>query len=418
MTITEKYKPYPKYKDSGVEWIGEIPINWRIIPLRWFLDIKSGEFLSNDEFLKDKHESMYPVIGGNGLLGYTEKFNSSEPTIVIGRVGALCGNIHLIKEKAWITDNALVLTYVREFNLNYLMLLLKVRNLNLLQNQNTQPLITGNTVKSQYGLLPPRSDQSKIVMFLDKETSRIDYLIEKKNRQIELLKEKRSALINHAVTKGLNPNAKMKDSGVEWIGEIPEGWGTKKLKYAAKLVTVKMENQNSNVAYIGLENIESWTGRLIGTQNQDEFDGQANTFNSGDVLFCKLRPYLAKVHKAFENGICTSELLVFRPIDIIQSYLFYYFLNSKFIEVVNSSTYGTKMPRANWDFISSLLATVPTYEEQVSIAKYLDKEINIIDTLIDKIQISIEKLKEYRVALISAAVTGKIDVGGWKEGNA
>lgn len=198
---------------------------------------------------------------------------------------------------------------------------------------------------------------------------------------------------------------KYKDSGVEWLGEIPEHWEIKRLKYPAKLINVKVENENNNLKYIGLENLESWTGNLIESENQIEFEGQANLFKSGDVLFCKLRPYLAKAYQAAEDGLCTSELLVLRPKEVIRSYLFYFLMNPNFIEVVNSSTYGAKMPRANWDFIGDLLSTIPNPEEQTQIASFLDHETSRIDKLIEKKNRQIELLQEKRSALITHAVT-------------
>ncbi|GMT42255.1 MAG: hypothetical protein IEMM0002_0666 [bacterium] len=245
---------------------------------------------------------------------------------------------------------------------------------------------------------------------MDRGTGRIDELIKKKERQIELLKEKRAALISHAVTKGLNPNAKMKPSGIPWLGNIPEHWDAYRLKYCADLINEKVDGNESELPYTGLEHIESWTGKRIASNNGTSSDGQASQFRHGDVLFGKLRPYLAKVLRADDEGICTGELLVLRPDLLIQDFLFYYMLMRDFITIVDSSTYGAKMPRANWEFIANLPVVVPAEEEQRTIAVFLDRETGRIDTLVEKVRGSIEKLREYRTALISAAVTGKIDV--------
>ncbi len=201
-----------------------------------------------------------------------------------------------------------------------------------------------------------------------------------------------------------------KDSGVSWLGDIPAHWGLKRLKYTLKLVNEKIESIDSDLPYFGLENIESWTGRKVETENQPE--GVANRFEPGDVLFGKLRPYLAKVyHAQAGGGLCTGEALVLRGKDLVPRYLLYYLLSKDLINIVDSSTYGSKMPRANWDFIGNLPALLPEAEEQTAIATFLDRETARIDSLIAKKQRLIELLQEKRTALISQAVTKGLEPG-------
>ncbi len=175
---------------------------------------------------------------------------------------------------------------------------------------------------------------------------------------------------------------------------------------------MKVDGADNDLPYTGLEHIESWTGKRIAVNGNATSEGQANLYRRGDVLFGKLRPYLAKSHACDSDGICTGELLVLRPMAMAQKFLLDYVLNPTFISVVDSSTYGAKMPRANWDFIGNLPALVPPPDEQRAIASFLDRETARIDALIEKVEQSIELLREYRTALISAAVTGKIDVRG------
>jgi len=203
--------------------------------------------------------------------------------------------------------------------------------------------------------------------------------------------------------------AQYNDSGVEWLGEIPEHWEVKRLKYCVDLVHDKIEGHGTELPYIGLENIESWTGRQILIQEQVSVEGQSNLFKSGDVLFGKLRPYLAKAFRTKESGICTGELLVFRPKETIQSYLFNYLLSKQFIQLVDSSTYGTKMPRAEWKFIGNVMCPVPPIKEQKAVADFLKRETEKIDALIEKKERLIELLKEKRTALITHAVTKGLD---------
>jgi len=195
-----------------------------------------------------------------------------------------------------------------------------------------------------------------------------------------------------------------KDSGIEWLGEIPEHWEVYRLKYCTDLINERVDGRDSELSYTGLEHIESWTGRRIVADDAAYSDGQASKYRKGDVLFGKLRPYLAKALRAIEDGICTGELLVLRPRRVIQDYLFDYVLTSDFISIVDSSTYGAKMPRANWEFIGNLPILVPPEDEQRAIAAFLDHQTQRIDALIEKKERQIELLQEKRIALIHEAI--------------
>lgn len=253
---------------------------------------------------------------------------------------------------------------------------------------------------------PSLIEQVCIARFLDRETIKLDTLISKQEHLIELLQEKRQAIISHAVTKGLNPDAKMKDSNVEWLGMVPEHWNVRRLKFNLGLLNEKTDRRDFS---IGLENIEGWSGKFIKTET--EFDGEGIAFNIGDILFGKLRPYLAKVYLAEFSGEAVGDFHVMRPRDsVVGRFAQYQMLNREFISIVDGSTFGAKMPRASWDFVGGMMVTTPPESEQESIATYLDNQAAKIDTLINKAKRSIELAKEHRTALISAAVTGKIDV--------
>lgn len=201
----------------------------------------------------------------------------------------------------------------------------------------------------------------------------------------------------------------LRDSNVPWIQSIPSHWTQKRLKFVVELVNQKQSVDQSDLPYIGLEHIESWTGRKIdGEISQSE--GLASTYASGDVLFGKLRPYLAKIHLAGTPGLVSSEALVIRPSsDISSSFLKYYFLSRDFINTVDSSTYGSKMPRASWDYIGNLPLLIPSAQEQKAIVGFLDHKTAQIDALIAKKQSLLDKLAEQRTALISQAVTKGLD---------
>lgn len=196
-----------------------------------------------------------------------------------------------------------------------------------------------------------------------------------------------------------------KDSGVPWLGEIPSHWHIKRLKFAISNISQKVDAQSSSLRYFGLENIESFTGKLL---NKIELTSQgvAHQFEKNDVLFGKLRPYLAKVYLAKTEGLSSTEALIFRPSsDIDPEFLFYYCLSQDFINEVNGTTFGSKMPRANWDNISSLLTVFPCLDEQKIIASFLNEQLTKIDAIIYKQKLLLKKLSEQRQSIITHTVT-------------
>jgi len=195
-----------------------------------------------------------------------------------------------------------------------------------------------------------------------------------------------------------------KDSGVEWLGKLPTNWGGVRLKYLAPIVTEKATDRRNP---LGLENIESWTGKLQVTDS--EFQGDGTRFIAGDLLFGKLRPYLAKVLLAQSEGEAVGDFHVLRPLHNDSRYLQYQMLTREFISIVDGSTYGAKMPRASWEFMGNLTCSRPSLIEQRTIAAFLDHETARIDRLIEKQQRLIELLREKRQAVISHAVTKGLD---------
>src|ERR1035441_2636001 len=174
----------------------------------------------------------------------------------------------------------------------------------------------------------------------------------------------------------------MPESLVPWVKSAPRGWTVKKLKYTVRLINEKMNPIECDLPYMGLENVESWTGRRTETQAEPQTaEGLSNRFRANDVLFGKLRPYLAKAYRAQEDGLCTGEMLVLRPNTLDPRFLTYLLLTRDFISAVDGSTYGSKMPRANWEFIGNQPIGYPLLTEQRLIADFLDRETACIDEL-------------------------------------
>lgn len=203
------------------------------------------------------------------------------------------------------------------------------------------------------------------------------------------------------LTKKYETYTEYKDSGIEWLGKIPTSWTLEKLKYVAPLVNKKVAKDNLQGIYVALENVESKTGKHIPSGQNVEPESMVNIFEDTDVLFGKLRPYLAKVFAPGFSGTATSEFLVLRPEKkISQKYLFYSVLSQEFINTVNDSTYGAQMPRASWNFIGNLSVTLPSLKEQIQITNYLDKKTAHLDKIIEKKQKQIKLLHEKRAVLI------------------
>ena len=195
--VTKGLNPNAKMKDSGVEWIGQIPEHWKIRKLKFLGSIKSGDGIKNEDL---KESGQYPVWGGNGLIGYTDKYNEEKNAIVIGRVGALCGNVRYLEVPTFVTDNALIFSIMGKIDHLFLLNAMQATNLNSLNSSNAQPLITGTKVKNVCIPIPPQSEQETIQSYLLECFGRIDSVINAVSRQIQLLQERKQIIINEVVT--------------------------------------------------------------------------------------------------------------------------------------------------------------------------------------------------------------------------
>ncbi|MDY0253452.1 MAG: restriction endonuclease subunit S [Tenuifilaceae bacterium] len=418
-------KKYEKYKHSGIEWIGEIPEHWGIARLKFVGQSIIGITYSPDDVVNED-EGILVLRSSNiqeGKLAFDDcVFVSKEINkkhIVKNGDILLCarnGSAHLVGKSAYIDEKnegttfGAFMSIVRSSLGKYLFYFFNSTIFKAqtgLFSTSTINQLTSDTLDNMSIAFPKSiEEQTAIATYLDRKTAEIDQLIDAKKRLIELYHEEKTAIINQAVTKGINPNAKMKDSGIEWLGEIPEHWEVKRLKYFFNLITEKKEN---DLKKIGLENIESNKGSFIETNS--DFEGQGVIFRVNDILFGKLRPYLAKVWLASFEGQAVGDFYVFRSKDnVLPAFAKYRLLDTSFIEITNSSTYGSKMPRVSWEFIADLNIAFPPIEEQQSIVNHIEAECSRLDTKIERTQRLIELLAEYRTALISEVVTGKVKV--------
>ncbi|HLV42226.1 MAG TPA: restriction endonuclease subunit S, partial [Brumimicrobium sp.] len=392
-------------------WIGEIPGHWTIATVGRLTNLGRGRVISAIEIAENEGE--YPVYSSqtenNGVMGRLNSFDFEGEYVTWTTDGANAGTVFYregkfnctnvcgtIQPKKWEQIDLKFLPYYLNLGTRFSVRL------------DINPKLMNNMMAKIPLVIPPKPEQTAIAAYLDRKTAEIDELIADKKRLLELYEEEKAAIINQAVTKGINPNVPLKDSGIEWMGEIPEHWEVKRFKYYFNIITEKVEE---DLPKIGLENIESKSGRFIETDT--EFAGQGVRFRPKDILFGKLRPYLAKVWLSNFDGQAVGDFYVFRSKqDVIPEFAKYRILDSSFIEVTNSSTYGSKMPRVSWEFIADLPIAFPKIQEQESIVQHIEVECSIINAKKAKTEKLIELLTEYRTALISEVVTGKIKVIG------
>ena len=424
---------YPSYKDSGVEWIGEIPIGWDTKRFSYSFNIQKGKIprkLINEplekslpylsmEVLRGKNPSEYSnedglVIVQNGDIGLLWDGSNSGEVVRINREGILSSTVSLLSLK----DTNLK----KEFSFY----LLKFYEDDYKNNTIGMgiPHVDGNHVKESKLIIPSIDEQTQIVSFLDTKTQKVDELIEKTEQKIKLLKEKRTSLINHCVTKGLDPNVEMKDSGVEWIGEIPRKWNLISLKH---LVSTKItdgphetpEFVDEGIPFLSVESVQdnklnfNRKRGFITEETHKEYSKKCKP-QRDDVFLVKSGSTTGKstIVETDEEFNIWSPLCIIRsdkskvtPRFTFTSLQSFYF--RRFIEL--GWSFGTQ-PNIGMGVIENIRIIVPQLLEQTQIVEYLDEQTQKIDTTIEKETQRIELLKEYRQSLISEVVTGKIDV--------
>ncbi|MDO6572130.1 restriction endonuclease subunit S [Gilvimarinus sp. 2_MG-2023] len=271
--------------------------------------------------------------------------------------------------------------------------------------------------------LPRVNEQTQIANFLDRETAKIDALIEKQQRLIALLKEKRQAVISHAVTKGLAPNAPMKDSGVEWLGEVPAHWEVKKFSHCASIRNGQVDPTKEpycNFTLVAPNHIESGTGRLIKCETAAEQGADSGKYlcKKGEVIYSKIRPALAKVCIApSDDTICSADMYPIKGCSgLTNKFLFWTLLSNWFTSLVVLESDRVAMPKINREKLAEVSIPVPPALEQREIVDEIADKTETMDRLIVRAKMAIELARERRTALISAAVTGKIDVRDFQQG--
>lgn len=439
------YKRYEKYKDSGVEWIGEIPEEWKCEDFRRYTTLQQG--------LQIAQEKRFYEAAGNRLEYITIKYiNSSnqerekeyiedaservicsESDILLARTGAtgvVVTNIKGVFHNNFFKVNYNNRVIIKDYLVYYLKQQSIQEHFKLVAGTTTIPDLNHGEFLSTKCVVPSMKEQKQIANFLDKKTSEIDALISEKEKLIELLKEKRQAIITEAVTKGLNPNMKMKDSGVQWIGEIPEHWAITSVKHVISKgkegmkigpfgSDLKLEEMNESLPFkvYGQENLindDFNLGRRFITEEKfkemsayELFPGDIAISMMGTIGKCKVIP------KGIVRGIMDSHLIRIRTNKniIVPEFLQILIDSSYYVynQLINQSK-GSIMNGLNSTIIRNIIIALPNRCEQIEILNYVKRKNEEINIIIENIENQTIKLKQYKQSLISEAVTGKIDV--------
>jgi type I restriction enzyme S subunit len=419
--------PYPTYQQASLEWVESLPEHWGVKPLK-----------RNVELLTEKTDSNECPVGLENLEGWTGRFIETESDFQGEGVGfdandILFGKLRPYLAKVWLADRKG--EAVGDFHVlhplsgsvpRFVQYQLLTKEVIDLVNGSTygakMPRASWDFLGSLGMPTPSEKEQTAIASFLDRETANIDALIGEQQRLIELLQEKRQAVISHAVTKGLNPNAPMKDSGVEWLGEVPEHWSIKRLKHVSPQLTVGIVvNPSSYVAEDGLpfiyggdirEGSINWKEARRITPNKSE-EQPKTRLSEGDLVVVRVGApgVTAVVPGECDGGNCASVMIVRRG-DYSSQWLCYV-MNTRVVRFqVEVVQYGAAQEQFNIGHAVNFWVPVPPREEQEHIVNNLDIESNKTSRLIAEAEQSILLLRERRSALVSAAVTGQIDVRG------
>ncbi|HKT48597.1 MAG TPA: restriction endonuclease subunit S [Candidatus Acidoferrales bacterium] len=446
-----RYKPYPAYKNSGVEWLGEIPEHWEVKRLKTFTSVQ----LSNVDKKSVEGQELvwlcnYTDVYYNERITPNLEFMRATATIEQARRFSLrAGDVLITKDSESWTDIAVAavvtqdlpgvlcgyhLAHIRPIGNETGRFLSRAFSavgprdqFQIAANGITRFGLGGDAIATGLFAVPSESEQRAIAAFLDRETAKIDALVAKQERLIKLLQEKRGALITRAVTKGLpstgsgqaNPTAPMKDSGVEWLSEIPAHWEVKRLRHLGEAIIGltygpdDVVNEDEGTLVLRASNVNN--GRIVYRDNvfvSAAIPGHLRT-RLGDILICARsgsRDLIGKNATVDERatGLTFGAfMIVFRSPR--NSFLFYVF-NSALFEYQSGSFLTSTINQLTLGNLKNMTVPVAPAQEQRTIADFLGWETAKIDALIAKVRDAIEQLKEYRTALISAAVTGKIDV--------
>ena len=437
------FPKYEAYKDSGVEWLGEVPVHWNVSSLKWLSPVLRGASprpIEDPKYFEDEGEygwvRIADVSASNGHLFETTQrlspLGSSlsvklEPESLFLSIAGSVGKPCITKIKACIHDG---FVYFPQLSINH-MLLYRIFENGLcfggLGKMGTQLNLNTETVGGIRIPLPPSDELNKVLNFLDHETARIDALITQQQRLIELLKEKRQAVISHAVTKGLDPTAPMKDSGVEWLGEVPDHWGVSRVGWQCFVgngCTPSRENldywNNGDYPWLNSSNVN-----LEKIVKSDQFVTKKALSECALPVVKSKSVLMAITGEGKTRGMVTIteiEVTISQHLAFIECkdknlnhHFLHDWLSANYLRIRHKSEgWGSTKAAITCGDIRAFPLPLPPVSEQREICKFINEKSSLLNKLVSQSEVNILLLQERRSALISAAVTGQIDVRGWQ----
>ncbi|MFV8378828.1 restriction endonuclease subunit S [Flavobacterium sp. LB3R33] len=443
-------KKYDGYKDSGIEWIGEIPEHWKIQRLKYAFDLGTGLSITKENLIEkgvpcvnygeihskygfevdiNKHnlkcvDVNYLNTSKKALMNQGEFIFADTSEDIEGS-----GNFTHIKSNGDIFAGYHTITArpIKKSNSLYFAFLFDSIDFRTQIRNSVKGIkvfsITQGILKDTCIWHPPFEEQTAIANYLDHKTTQIDTLIAKKQQFIILLQEERTAVINQAVTKGLDPKVKMKDSGIEWLGEIPEHWTSYRIDWVTNIVRgntgFKKDELLKNGEYVALQYGKTYKVDIVDDSFNffvnSEFFKENQVVSKGDTILISTSETVEDLgHTCFYNngniGLLGGEQILLKPNRKVLHEKYLYQYTRQFGLELKKYAKGLKVFRFNTTDLKQIFIAIPSIEEQIQIADFLDRETIRLDSLISKSKQEIGLLKEYKTALISEVVTGKIDV--------
>lgn len=437
-------KEYEQYKNSRVEWIGKIPQHWKISTLKHLLEkiFTGGTPTTTDQsFWADEEEgipwvAISDISKSNGFLykthkEITEKGRESKGLEIVPKgtlllsIFASLGKITELKIDATINQAILGLLPNHQLENKFLAYYLRdaERYISYYSSMSTQENLNLTKIRNLFFTVPPYSEQTKIAAYLDHQTGLIDALIGKKQVLMEKLKEQRQAIINGAVTKGLDPNVLKKDSGVEWLGEIPEQWKIIKLFHVTDKIGSGITPKSDQSKYYGgginwlntgdlNDDIIIESSKKISQKAVDDYTG-LREFPENSVVIALYGATIGKL-AIIKKAMATNQACcVITPSEELNfKYLFFVLMAAR--NFIISLSYGGGQPNISQEIIKQFRIGLPSADEQRRIIERIEKELKVLDEIMIKSDLQIQNLNDYRQSIISEAVTGKIDVREWE----
>ena len=429
------FQKYSAYKDSGVEWLGQIPAHWDMLPNKFIFKLKKN--------LVGKKSNQYTLLSLtlHGIIKRDmenpqgkfpaefdtyQEVNNGDFVFCLFDVEETPRCVGLSDFDGMITGAYTVMQVGSKFDKRFLYYFY----LNLDKDKRLRPLYTGlrNTISKDNffafkAFVPPLPEQTAIAAFLDDKTAKIDRAIAHKEKMISLLKERKQIIIQNAVTKGLDPNTKMKHSGVEWIGEIPEGWEVKRLKFVSKInINSLPENTPNTFSFnyvdIGSVSFENGIERTEYFEFKNAPSRARRIAKKGNTVISTVRTYLKAIDyisKDKAEFIYSTGFAVLEPIGLVNEFLYHFVRSNAFTEQVTVDSKGMSYPAINSTDLSRLFLAIPPIQEQTAIVAHIETQSAKIDKAIKLQEQQIEKLKELKSTLIDSAVTGKLRVPSVQE---